>query len=56
VDFKYIDKKWNYLSCDDAEEKLLWEVDKEKIILVVFFLAMVITILALGTIIALELI
>ena len=55
--FKYIDKKWNYLFYRNEEErKSFLEVNKKKIILIGCFLAIVITILAVVTIIALELI
>ena len=55
--FKYVDAKWNYLSySSDDEGKSFMEVNKKKIILIGFFLAVVITILAIATIIALELI
>ena len=55
--FKYVDIKWNYLSYRNEEEgKSFLEVNKKKIILIGCFLAIVITILAIVTIIALELI
>lgn len=55
--FKYVDEKWNYLSfSSDDEGKSFLEVNKKKIILIGFFLAVVITILAVVTIIVLELI
>ena len=55
--FKYVDKKWNYLFYRNEEEgKSFLEVNKKKIILIGCFLAIVITILAVVTIIALELI
>lgn len=55
--FKYVDVKWNYLSyCSEDEGKSFLKVNKKKIILIGFFLAIVITILAVVTIIALELI
>ena len=55
--FKYVDVKWSYLSyCSEDEGKSFLEVNKKKIILIGFFLAIVITILAVVTIIALELI
>lgn len=55
--FKYVDIKWNYLFYRNEEEgKSFLEVNKKKIILIGCFLAIVITILALVTIIALELI
>ena len=55
--FKYVDIKWNYLFYRNEEEgKSFLEVNKKKIILVGCFLAIVITILAVVTIIVLELI
>lgn len=55
--FKYVDIKWNYLFYRNEEEgKSFLEVNKKKIILIGCFLAIVITILAVVTIIALELI
>ena len=55
--FKYVDIKWNYLSYRNEEEgKSFLEVNKKKIILIGCFLAIVITILAVVTIIALDLI
>lgn len=55
--FKYVDIKWNYLLYRNEEEgKSFLEVNKKKIILIGCFLAIVITILAVVTIIALELI
>ena len=55
--FKYVDIKWDYLSYSNKDkEKSFLEFNKKKIILVGFFLAIVITILAIVTIIALELI
>lgn len=55
--FKYFDAKWDYLSYRNEEEgKSFFEVNKKKIILIAFFFAIVITILALVAIIALELI
>ena len=55
--FKYVDIKWNYLFYRNEEEgKSFLEVNKKKIILIGSFLAIVITILAVVTIIALELI
>ena len=55
--FKYVDIKWNYLSYSNEDEgKSFLEVNKKKIILIAFFIAIVITILAVATIIALELI
>lgn len=55
--FKYVDVKWSYLSyCSEDEGKSFLKVNKKKIILIGFFLAIVITILAVVTIIALELI
>ena len=55
--FKYVDIKWNYLSYGNEDEgKSFLEVNKKKVILVGCFLAIVITILAAVTIIALELI
>ena len=55
--FKYVDIKWNYLSYRNEEEgKSFLEVNKKKIILIGCFLAIVITILAVVTIVALELI
>ena len=55
--FKYVDIKWNYLSYRNEEEgKSFLEVNKKKIILIGCFLAIVITILAVATIIVLELI
>ena len=55
--FKYVDAKWNYLSdSSDDEGKSFIEFNKKKIILIGFFLAVVITILAIAAIIALELI
>lgn len=55
--FKYIDIKWDKLSYDETiEEKSFLEINKKKIILIGFFLAMVITILAVATILALKLI
>lgn len=55
--FKYVDIKWNHLSYRNEEEgKSFLEVKKKKIILIGCFLAIVITILAVVTIIALELI
>ncbi len=55
--FKYVDVKWGYLTYDSEYEKksFLW-VNKKKIILIGFFLAVVISILAVVTIITLELI
>lgn len=55
--FIYINIKWNYLSYrNDDGEKLFLKVDKKKIVMVAFFLAIVITILAVALIITLELI
>ena len=55
--FKYVDIKWNYLFYRNEEEgKSFLEVNKKKIILIGCFLAIVITILAVVTIIVLELI
>lgn len=55
--FKYVDIKWDYLFYRNEEEgKSFLEVNKKKIILVGCFLAIVITILAVVTIIVLELI
>ena len=55
--FKYVDIKWNYLFYRNEEEgKSFLEVNKKKIILIGCFLAIVITILAVVTIIALDLI
>lgn len=55
--FKYVDIKWNYLSYRNEEEgKSFLEVNKKKIILIGCFLAILITILAVVTIIALDLI
>ena len=55
--FKYVDIKWNYLFYRNEEKgKSFLEVNKKKIILIGCFLAIVITILAVVTIIALELI
>ena len=55
--FQYVDIKWNYLLYRNEEEgKSFLEVNKKKIILIGCFLAIVITILAVVTIIALELI
>lgn len=55
--FKYIDMKWDHLCCEDATDgKTFLEENKNKIILIAFFLAIVITILTIATIIALELI
>lgn len=55
--FKYVNMKWEYLSySNEDEEKSFLEVNKKKIILISFFLAIVITILTVVTIIALELI
>lgn len=55
--FKYVDIKWNYLSYRNEDEgKSFLEVNKKKIILIGCFLAIVITVLAVVTIIALELI
>lgn len=55
--FKYIDIKWDYLSYSNEEEgKSFLEVNKKKIILIGFFLAIVIIILAIATIIVLKLI
>ena len=55
--FKYVDIKWNYLSYrNEGEEKSFLEVNKKKIIVIGCFLAIVITILAVATIIALDLI
>lgn len=55
--FKYIGKKWNYLSSDDVkEEKSFLEANKKKIILIAFVLAIIITFLTLATILTLELI
>lgn len=55
--FTYINIKWNYLSYrNDDGEKLFLKVDKKKIVMVAFFLAIVITILAVALIITLELI
>lgn len=55
--FKYIDMNWDYLSCGETkEEKSFLKVNQKKIISIAFVLAIVITILALATIIALELI
>ena len=55
--FIYVDKKWNCLFYRNEEEgKSFLEVNKKKIILIGCFLAIVITILAVVTIIALDLI
>ena len=55
--YKYVDIKWNYLSYRNEEEgKSFLEVNKKKIILIGCFLAILITILAVVTIIALDLI
>lgn len=55
--FKYVDVKWDYLTYDSEEEgKSFFEVNKKKIILIGFFLAAVITILTIATIITLKLI
>lgn len=55
--FKYIDIKWNSLYYDETkEEKSFMELNKKKIILIAFFLAMVVTFVSLAIIIALELI
>ena len=55
--FKYVDVKWNYLSySSEGEVKSFLGLNKKKIILIGFFLAVVITILAIATIFALELI
>lgn len=55
--FNYVDIKWNYLSyTNEDEEKSFMEVNKKKIILIGCFLAIVITIFAVLTIIVLELI
>lgn len=55
--FKYVDIKWNYLFYRNEEEgKSFLEVNKKKSILIGCFLAIVITILAIVTIIVLELI
>ena len=55
--FKYFNTKWNYLSySSDDEEKSFLEVNKKKIVLIGFFLAVIITILAVAAIIALELV
>lgn len=54
--FKYVDIKWNYLFYRNEEGKSFLEVNKKKIILIGCFLAIVITILAVVTIIVLELI
>ena len=53
--FKYVDIKWHYLSYRNEDEgKSFLEVHKKKMILIGFFLAIVITILSVVTIIALE--
>lgn len=55
--FKYVHVKWDYLTYDSGdEEKSFLGVNKKKIILIGFFLAVVIGILAVATIIILELI
>lgn len=56
--FIYIDKNWNYLSYDNVheKEKTFLEANKKKIILIALVVAIVITILALATILALGLI
>lgn len=55
--FIYIDKKWNYLfSCNIQEKESFLEVNKKKITIIAFVLAIVITILTLVTILALGLI
>ena len=55
--FKYIDIRWDYLSCNNGDdEKSFLEVNKKKIILIGLFLATVIIILAIAMIIALELV
>ena len=55
--FTYVDITWNYLFYRNEEEgKSFLEVNKKKIILIGCFLAIVITILAVVTIIALDLI
>lgn len=54
--FKYVDIKWNYLSYRNEEGKSFLEVNKNKIILIGFSLAIVITILTVVAIIILELI
>lgn len=55
--FKYVDAKWNYLSYSSEDDgKSFLEVNNKNIILIGFFLAVVIIILAVATIIALELI
>lgn len=55
--FKYVDVKWDYLSYSSEDEgKYFFEVNQKKIILIGFFLAIVIIIFAVATIIALDLI
>lgn len=55
--FKYIDIKWDNLSFDETiERKSFLKVNKNKILLIAFFLAIVITVLVCATIIVLELI
>ena len=45
--FIYFDKKWNYLSCENEDErKSFFKVDKKKILLFGFFLGIVFVIIA----------
>ncbi|MBR7160280.1 MAG: hypothetical protein IKD20_04500 [Clostridia bacterium] len=51
--FKYIDKKWNDLSCiEDKEKKSIFEVNKKKIILIAFVFAIIISIITIAAVIA----
>ena len=55
--FIYIDKKWDYLSCNDGkEEKSFFDVNIKKIMLIAFVLSIVITIIAFVAVVALEII
>lgn len=54
--FTLVDKKWNYLTSKSNEESSFLDVNKKKILLIAFVLAIVITVLTLVTILALGLV
>jgi hypothetical protein len=57
VTFKYVDKNWTYLFCNDgADEKIFSKANINKIIIIAFVLAIIITILTLVMIFALGLV